>query len=262
MNRRALERTASKSHSSASGLRRPPLRREVKPQVGVRGPRCVMIWGRFILEPAPETKAMRCNAAWPVAGTVPLLARFHRSLRSPNKNPAVTTHLLWGDWRIAMRLPLVMIVGAAVLTLAACNEGPPGPPGPAGPPGAAGPAGAQGVPGEKGQKGDKGDKGREGRQGRPGRARERRSNSSCKKALNAGFRANCSARRSVDTRGLLRRSTGTSRARRAPRRTRALLPERRQGRPRRARERRSACQQEKIERRDKEKPPPGKPVVF
>lgn len=51
-----------------------------------------------------------------------------------------------------MRLPLMMIVGAAVLTLAGCFEGPPGPPGPAGPPGAQG---------EKGEKGDKGDAGRD-----------------------------------------------------------------------------------------------------
>ena len=48
-----------------------------------------------------------------------------------------------------MRLPLMMIVGAAVLTLAGCFEGPPGP---------AGPPGAQG---EKGEKGDKGDAGRD-----------------------------------------------------------------------------------------------------
>ena len=52
----------------------------------------------------------------------------------------------------AMRQPLMMIVGAAVLILAGCFEGPPGPPGPPGP---AGPPGAQG------EKGDKGDPGRD-----------------------------------------------------------------------------------------------------
>ena len=43
-----------------------------------------------------------------------------------------------------MRLPLMMIVSTAVLTLVGCFEGPPGPPGPAG------------LPGAQGRKGDKG----------------------------------------------------------------------------------------------------------
>ena len=50
------------------------------------------------------------------------------------------------------RLPLMLIVGAAVLTLAGCFEGPPGPPGPSGP---------QGVKGDKGDKGEQGEPGKD-----------------------------------------------------------------------------------------------------
>ena len=74
---------------------------------------------------------------------------------APNKNPASHNTIVLGRPENAMRLSLIMIIAAALLTLAGCFEGPPGPPGPAGPPG------AQGEKGEKGEKGDKGDPGRD-----------------------------------------------------------------------------------------------------
>ena len=55
----------------------------------------------------------------------------------------------WRDSKKMMRLLTMMILAAAVLTLAGCFEGPPGPPGP------------QGAQGEKGDKGDKGAPGKD-----------------------------------------------------------------------------------------------------
>ncbi len=214
-----------------------------------------MIWGRFILSRRPMTKAMRCNARVACCRDGPAPRKIPSQSPIAQQKPRRHNTLALGR--------LENSDASTVGDDSGCDR--------------ANPCGVQRRPsrpswtrwssrgcrsgwsarcsGRKGSEGRQGGQRREGRQGRPGRARERRSNSSCKKALNAGFRANCSARRSVDTRGLLRRSTGTSRARRAPRRTRALWPERRQGRPRRAGERRSACQQEKIERRAKKNPP-------
>ena len=196
-----------------------------------------MIWGRFILSRRPMTKAMRCNARVACCRDGPAPRKIPSQSPIAQQKPCHHNTLALGRLENSDASTLDDDSWCRHSDPCSVQRRPSRPPWACWSPRGCWSCWSARCSGRKGserRQGRQRRQRRQGRQGRPRRARERRPSSSCKEALNAGFRARIAALVAALTlAGCFEGPPGPP-ARRAPRRTRALWPERRQGRPRRA----------------------------